>query len=152
MRALGQHRAGAKARERTDDRARADMAALQMAEGADLRPLLHGHAQAEHHVRSDGHVLRKPRVGAEEHARRVGHRDAGVHRGSAEPKLHHRLRLGQLGPRVDAAQLLMRGLDRRHPPAFRNSQRHHVRQVVFPFRVLAAHGPQPAVHVGGGGA
>ena len=66
----------------------------------------------------DRHVGAKHGVGAQEDRRRIGHRHPAVHRGRAQPGLHHRLGRGQFGAGVDPGQLLGRRLDRGDPRAF----------------------------------
>ncbi|QYU68265.1 hypothetical protein J4558_26140 [Leptolyngbya sp. 15MV] len=87
---------------------------------------------------------------AEHHTLGLDQRGAVVHRGAAEPALHLGLRLGQLGPGIDAAQLGLRRLHGGHAHALRGGQRHHVGQVVLALPVVVLHGPQPAEQVGCG--
>ena len=79
-------------------------------------------AGAEHDIRLDHDIAPEPRVGAEEHGLRRDQCDAGLHRRAAQPALHQRLGLGQLGAGIDAEQLLGRQLRRAARQALRGAR------------------------------
>ncbi len=76
------------------------------------------------------------------------HRHPGIHRGGAQPGLHHRLGRRQFGARVDPGQFFRRRLDRRDAPALGTCQSDDIGEVVFALGVVGAHRAQPARHVG----
>ena len=82
----------------------------------------------------------------------IGHGDAAVHRGRAQPGLNHRLGRRKLGARVDAGEFVGRGLHRGDTPAIGARQGDDIGEVVFALGIVGAHLAQPARHVGGGGA
>ena len=140
--------------EGADDGAAADQAALQVAEGADLDPVLHRHAGAEDHVGADGDVLaehacprqRKTVSGA---IRVAPPAIAAARRRACIRGLQH----GELGPAVGAGA----ARPRRPPRPPRGGRRRaasadDVGQVVLALGVLRPHRVQPAEQVGGGGA
>ena len=140
------------ARERPDQAVLAHRASFQVAECADRRSTRNRDAGTEHHVRAERDVLGKDRVGAQEHGRRIGHGDPGLHRGFAKTLLHHRLGCRQLRAGVDPGQFLGGRLDGRHRDLLQPGQRHAIRQVILTLSVVRPHSLKPAGHVGGGGA
>ncbi len=133
------------------DAVRADNAAFQVTERPDLRTGRDLYARTEYDVGFDRHVRRELGVGAQENGRRIGHGDAAVHRGCAQPRLHHRLGGREFAARVDAGEFVGRGLDRGDTPAIGTRQGDDIGEIVFPLGIVGAYLGEPARHVGGGG-
>ena len=64
----------------------------------DHRAVGDGDAGADHHERLDGDVAAEGGVGGEIDRLRRDQRHAGIERGLAQPRLHHRFGFGELAP------------------------------------------------------
>ena len=96
------------------------------------------HARTEHHVRLDRHVAAEFGVGAKKHRLGRDHRNAGFHRGVAQPPLHHILGLGELRLAVDPAHLILRGFQRHRFQRHAVGDRHRVGQIEFALGVVVS--------------
>ena len=123
-----------------------------MREGADRRAVLDGDAGTEHHVGLDGHVLAEFGVGGEKHRLRRQHGHAGVERRRAQPLLQHGFRFRELRFGIDAAHVVLLGLDGHRLQAHLAGDGNRIGQIVFalgigiadPLEHRQRHGPGQA--------
>ena len=118
-----------------------------MAERPDMRAGCDLDTRAEHHVGFYRHVRGQFGVGAQEHRAGISHRDPGIHRGRAQPRLHRRLGGREFAARIDAGELVGRRFHCDDATAIGVRQCHDIGEVVFALGIVGAHLAQPAHHV-----
>ena len=109
-----------------------------MRERADHRIVLDRHALPEHHERLDHDVAAELGVGREEDGFRRDQGDARFHRRLAQPLLQRGFGLGELRPGVDAAHVVLLGLDHDRLQPHRPGDRDRVGEIVFALAIVIA--------------
>ncbi len=142
---LGQHRAGPQARERPDDRMRADHGVLDHAVRVDAHAVLQLDAALEDAIDVDEHVAAADQLAAHVDAVGIGERDALRQQRLGDVALMDAFEPGQLVLAVDAIGFpVVVRLGGRDLHAFGHGHGHDVGQVVLALRVAVAEQRQPA--------
>ena len=103
--------AGPQPRERTDRGALADVRLDEVTERVDHGIVVDRDSGPEHDERLHHHVATEFGIGREKHRFGCDQGHARIHRGLAQPLLQHGFGLGQLGLGIDAAHVILLGLD-----------------------------------------
>ena len=123
---------------RSDQGALAHVRAVEVGERADHRVVFDRDARTEHHVGLDRHVAAEFGIDGEKHRLGRHQRHARVQRRLAQPLLERRFRFGELCLGIDAAHVVLLGLDGDRLELHRPGDRHRVGEIEFALAVVAA--------------